>query len=67
MLENHQERDDGRAGIDEELPRIRITKQRPGNRPDQNHAGRNHESRRTAHRQRRRVRDFAEEMTDAVS
>src|SRR6185369_1101453 len=32
--EDHQERDDGRAGVDDQLPGVRIVEQRPGHEPD---------------------------------
>src|ERR1019366_4939565 len=41
--EHHQERDDGGAGIDHELPRIAEVKQRSGERPYRDDREREHE------------------------
>ena len=34
--EHHQERDDGGAGVDDELPGVRVVEDRPSYRPDEN-------------------------------
>jgi len=34
--EDHQERDDGRTGIDDQLPRVRKMERRPGHQPNGN-------------------------------
>src|SRR6478609_1705332 len=57
--EHHQEGDDRRSRIDDELPCIRILKQRTRDRPDQNDACREHEGRCAAGCLRSLVRDIA--------
>src|SRR5688572_6766612 len=46
--EHHQEGDDGRAGVDDELPGVAEAKQGAGQRPHEHDAQRHHECRRAA-------------------
>ena len=38
--EHHEERDDRRARVDDELPRVRVVEDRAGHEPQENHAAR---------------------------
>ena len=63
----HQEGDDRRPRIDDELPGIRILKQGSRDRPDEDDASRNHECRRPAGGLRRLVRDITEDPAEATT
>ena len=51
--EDHEERNDCRGGVDDQLPGVREMKRRPGNDPDQDNQERARESPRAAEYPRR--------------
>ncbi len=57
--EHHEKRNDGGAGVDNELPRIAESKQRPRQTPKDDHAKRTSEGGGLPHRVRRGARQTA--------
>jgi hypothetical protein len=58
--EYHQKCYNGRAGVDNQLPSVGIMKERPGDSPDQNGQGRQHENAGTARGAGHGIGDLAE-------
>src|ERR1700754_369249 len=63
----HQERNDGGAGVDHQLPGVRIAEQRACNRPDNDDSGRDHEGRCLAGRMGRLVGYIPEQLAEAAA
>src|SRR5262245_42510519 len=64
--EHHEERDDRRAGVDDELPGVREMKDGARYRPHEDDQHRQREGPRRADAGRRPVRELAKEMVGAV-
>lgn len=64
---DHQEGDDGRTSVDDQLPRVGKLEQRAANTPDDNNPGRKHKGRRTTRRQGCLISQIAEEFRDVGS
>jgi len=65
--ENHEKGNNGGPGIDDELPSIRVTKYRPCDRPDNDHANRQHERESSACRPRGGIGRIGKNMIGALN
>jgi len=61
---DHQEGNDGRSGVDHELPSVGVAKQRAGKRPDKDDADRCYERRRFSAGERYGVRKLSKNPAD---